>query len=306
VLYTGTSNGVGGDLGSNMIGKHAYVVNPEAPAFIALDKNTGRLLARENAGLSSRLWHCQWSSPSLGEVGGKTLVFLGGGDGFCYAFEALAECPETPVDLKLVWSYDCNPPEYRRPGGKPVGYYDGDRRKKDSPNRNDGKYLGPSQVIATPVFHRNRVYVAIGQDPAHGRGRGMLHCIDATQSGDITQPGCVWKNDAIERTIATAAVHEGLVYLPDLAGKLHCLDADTGDSHWVYDTKGETWGGTLVADGKLFLGNQRYFYILAAGKEAKLLAEIRLGSPAYSTPIAAGGTLYVSSQHFIWAVRREP
>ena len=53
-------------------------------------KTTGRLAARENIGLSSRLWHAQWSSPSLGEVNGKTLFFIGGGDGVCYAFETLS------------------------------------------------------------------------------------------------------------------------------------------------------------------------------------------------------------------------
>ncbi len=306
VLYTGTSNGVGGDKGSHWTKMHAYVVNPKAPAFIALDKNTGRLLAVEDAGISSRLWHAQWSSPSLGVVNGKKLIFLGGGDGYCYAFEALERLPAKPTKLKLAWRYDCNPPEYRFPGGKPVNYYKGDKRQKQSTNKNDGKYIGPSQVIATPVFHDNRVYIAIGQDPAHGRGRGMLQCIDATQSGDVTKTACVWKYGAIERTLSTAAVHDGLVYIPDLSGKIHCLDADTGAVVWVYDTKAQTWGSTLVADGKLYVGNQRYFYVLATGKTPHLLTKIRLGSPIYSSPITANGVLYVATGKQLWAIAKKP
>ncbi len=305
ILYTSTSNGVGGDKGSHWTKMHSYVVNPKAPAFIALDKNTGRLLAVEDAGISSRLWHAQWSSPSLGIVNGKKLVFLGGGDGYCYAFEALREIPKKPTKLKLVWTYDCNPPEYRFPNGEPVNYYKGDKRQKQSTNKNDGKYVGPSQVIATPVFHNNRVYIAIGQDPAHGRGRGMLHCIDATQSGNITKTACVCKYDGIERTIANAVVHDGLVYIPDLSGKLHCLDANTGERVWMVDTKGETWGSTLVADGKLFLGNQRYFYVFATGREPKLMNKVRLGSPIYSSPIAANGVLYVATGRRLWALAQD-
>ena len=176
------------------------------------------------------------------------------------------------MDLKLVWSYDCNPPEYRYRDGKPIDYYDGDRRKPDGLNKkNDETYVGPSEVIATPVFHQGRVYVAIGQDPAHGNGVGLLHCIDASQEGDITQTGCVWTYRDIQRTMATAAVADGLVYVPDITGKVHCVDAETGQRRWLYDTGAETWGGVLVADGKLFCGNQRAIHILNAGTRPELL-----------------------------------
>lgn len=305
ILYTGTSNGVGGPKGSNWIAMHSFMVRPEAPALIALNKHTGKLVAVEDSGISRGVYHAQWSSPSLGKVGDKTLVFLGGGDGWCYAFEAVAKAEEQPVTLKLAWKYDCNPPEFRYRDGKPIPYYDGDKRHKGSPNKDDGTYVGPSQVIATPAFHDDRVYVPIGQDPAHGRGRGMMHCIDATLQGDITKTGCRWTYEGIERTMATCAVAEGLVYVPDLAGMLYCLDAETGQCHWTYDTKAETWGGILVADEKLFLVNKKYFFSFASGGELQVLNKILLGSPAYSTPVAANGVLYVASRGYLWSVRQE-
>jgi outer membrane protein assembly factor BamB len=298
LLYLSTSNGVDNP--------HVRAVNPDAPGFIAVDKRTGRMVARENEDLSKRMWHCNWCSPSLGQVGGKTLVFLGGPDGLCYAFEALTAVPEQPVSLKKVWSYDCNPPAYRLRDGKPIEYYAGDKRKSSSPNKDDGTYLGPSEVIGTPVFHKDRIYLAIGQDPAHGRGRGLFHCIDATKTGDITDTGRLWTYDGLDRSIATAAVADGLVYITDIAGRLHCLDADTGTCFWVHETKAETWGGTLVADGKLFFGTKKAFWIMAAGKEPKVLNEVHLGSPVYSTPIAADGVLYVASQQYLWAVTPQP
>lgn len=298
MLYTGTSNGVDTP--------HAKVVSPEAPSLIVLDKRSGRLVATDNEKIGRRMFHAQWSSPSSGEVGGKTLIFFGGGDGVCYAFEALSAAPPKPVHLKKAWSYDCNPPEYRFRDGKPIPYYDGDKRKGNSPNKNDGRYIGPSQIIATPVFHNGRVYLAIGQDPAHGRGRGMLHCIDATKTGDITTSGRVWTYDGLDRSLSTVAIAEGLLYVTDVAGRLHCLDAATGQCHYVYETKAETWGGPLLADGKIYFGNKREFYVMAAGKEPRVLSKIRVGSPIYSTPIAANGVLYVASQRYLWAVRQNP
>ncbi len=294
LVYVGTSNGVDEP--------HEKVLNPNAPALIALDKHTGRLAAVEGEHISERLYHAQWASPSLGKVNGKTLLFFGGGDGVCYAFEAIEKVPPEPAVLRKVWSYDCNPPQYKYRDGKPIPYYAGDKRKHYSTNKNDGKYVGPSQIIATPVFCENRVYVAIGQDPAHGRGAGMLHCIDATGNGDITHSGRVWAYDKIERSLSTVAVADGLVYAADLSGKIHCLDADTGEVVWVYRSGAETWGGPLVADGKLFFGNKRAYYIMAAGREPKVLFQTRLGAPVYTTAVAANGTVYVASQRYLWAV----
>lgn len=294
LIYLSTSNGVDHP--------HLKMMAPDAPALIALDKKTGRLVAKENEQISSRVWHCQWSPPSLGVVNGKALIFFGGGDGFCYAFEALDGVPTAPVALKKVWWFDCNPPEYRMADGKPIAYIKGDKRKSTSPNKNDGSYVGPSEVIGSPVFHEGRVYVAIGQDPLHGRGRGILHCIDATKTGDITQSGRIWSYNGTDRTIATPTIAGGLVYLPDVAGRLHCLSAESGAVKWVHETSAETWGSALVADGKVYFGTQKDFWVMAEGEQAKVLSRIRVGAPVYSTPVTANGVLYVSSQRYLWAV----
>lgn len=295
-VYTVTSNGVDKP--------HDKCPRPDAPSLICLDAGTGRLLATDDEKMGRRLWHCLWAPPSMGTVNGRKLVFLGGADGFCYAFEALTKAPGTPVHFKKVWQYDCNPPEFRFRDGKPIPYYEGDKRKSYSTNKNDGTYLGPSQIISTPVFYEGRVYVTIGQDPMHGRGRGLLHCIDASGTGDITQSGCVWTYDAIERTISSVAIEDGLLYTADLPGRVHCLDLATGKPHWVYEMNGETWGTPLVADGKIFIGTKKRFFVLATGKQPKKLASIDLGTPAYGTPVAADGMLFAASQRRLWAVKK--
>jgi outer membrane protein assembly factor BamB len=289
--------------GNGVDAPHERCLRPDAPSFIALDTQTGKLLATDTEGLGHRMWHCLWSPPSLGVVNGRKLVFFGGADGICYAFEALTTVPNEPVHFKKVWQYDCDPPAYRYPGGKPINYYVGDKRKRYSTNKNDGTFVGPSEIISTPVFHDGRVYVTIGQDPTHGRGRGLLHCIDASQTGDITHSGCVWSYDRIERTIASVAVSDGLVYAVDLPGRIHCLDAATGKVYWLYETNSETWGTPLVADGKVYVCNKKGVVILEAGKELKVLDTVALDSPSYGTPVAANGTLFVTSQHGLFAIQ---
>ncbi len=295
MLYLSTSNGVDKP--------HTKMVHPDAPAIVVLNKKTGRLAATDGIDLSRRLYHAQWSSPSSGVVGGRTLIFFGGGDGVCYAFEALEKMPEKPIGLKTVWKYECNPREYKYRNGKVIPYYDGDKRKRRG-NKNDGNYIGPSQIIATPVFHDNKIYVATGQDPMHGRGKGMLTCIDATKTGDITKNGKIWSYDGLDRTMSTVAVSGGLLYCADVAGRVHCLEAETGKRVWVYETKAETWSSTLVADDKIYIGTKKHFWILAAGRTPRALDHFRLGSPIYSSAVAANGVLYVTSQKYLWAVAK--
>jgi len=154
-------------------------------------------------------------------------------------------------------------------------------------NNNDGTFIGPSEIIATPVCWQNRVYVATGQDPSHGRGKGMLSCIDATLTGDVTRSGLVWRYDGIDRSLSTVSIADGLLYVADIPGTLRCLEAETGRVCWEYATGAEVWASTLVADGKVYLPTKKGLLVLAAGRQLKVLGDVRLGAPAWCTPVAA-------------------
>jgi len=162
---------------------------------------------------------------------------------------------------------------------------------------------GPSEVIATPVFYHNRVYVPIGQDPEHGEGQGNFSCIDITKTGDITRAGTIWSYDKIHRSLSTPAIANGLVFVGDFSGFIHCLDAETGQPYWVYDTKSHIWGSTLVADGKVYAGTEDGdFIVLDASKTLKVINKIDMRSPIYSTPVVANGTLFVATPTHLYAI----
>lgn len=268
---------------------HSNIPSPNAPSFIALNKKTGEFLAEDDAKISQRIFHGQWSSPSLAVVNGRKLVLFGGGDGWCYAFDPVPVKDGENAYLKTVWKVDGNPPEYKMKKGKPIRYPAAD---------------GPSEINATPVFYKNRVYVAIGQDPEHGEGVGRLLCVDATKYGDITKTGVIWDYRGVHRSISTVSIdpETGLLFLGDFSGYIHCLDAETGKLYWTHDMKAHMWSSTLVADGKVYAGDEDGdFVVMAASKEKKLITEINLGTPVYSTPVVANGVIYVSSNTHLFA-----
>jgi outer membrane protein assembly factor BamB len=295
-LYVGTGNGV----------YDGKVVLPTAPTLIVLDKRTGRLLARDDGSISADVFHGQWSSPALAETPAGPLVVYGGGDGFCHAFAPFAPQASSGAVaiLDRVWTCDVNPPGYRDRGGEPIDYWALVRGTAGTNRDGDGMLVSPSEVIGTPVIVDDRIYVAIGQDPVHGPGRGALSCLAVDGRGDVTATGVQWRYTGIGRSLSTASVYDGRVYCAEYAGKVHCLDSDTGALEWVHDTREEIWSSTFVADGKVFIGTRKSLVVLAAGPERKVLADIRLGTPVWSVPCAANGTLFVASQKNLWAVAK--
>jgi hypothetical protein len=80
----------------------------------------------------------------------------------------------------------------------------------------------------------------------------------------------------------------------------------TNRPQWVFDTGSLVSGSTLVADGKVYLGTEKGdLWVLAAGREAKLLHKVSLGAPIHTTPVAANGVLYVATNKHLFAFCRK-
>jgi len=283
-LYINTGNGIDST--------HKRIPSPGAPSLIVLDKATGKLVARDGEGIGPRIFHCTWSSPALGEVGGKQLVVYGGADGVVYAFRPVKPDwgpAKKPATLRRVWRFDCDP---------------------TAPKENIHSYFsnyteGPSTIHGMPVFLDGRVYVAVGGDFWWGKRKTWLKCIDASKTGDVTKTAQVWSAELSRTCTATPAVHDGLVYIADLGKKVHCINAATGKSVWTHQTKGRIWASVLVADGKAYVGTLRGdFWILAAGRTKKVLGMVQLDSSIYATATPANGVLYVATMNKLYALAK--
>lgn len=248
---------------------HVNIPSPRAPAIIALNKKTGKLAWEDNS-VEDRILHGQWSSPAVAEIGGVVQVVSPQGDGWVRGYEAATG--------KKLWEFDTNPKDSVWPKTR-------------------------NEVIATPIIHNNRVYIANGQDPEHGEGPGHLYAIDGTKRGDITQTGRVWHYDKLRRSISTGALHEGILYYADFSGFLHAIDADTGKNFWTYDMLAAMWGSPIVIDGKIYLGDEDGdVAVLQTGKQMKLIAEMNMGSSVYCTPVPANGVLFIANRNQLYAI----
>ncbi len=248
---------------------HSTVPAPDAPSLVAVNRKSGKVIWTDGSP-GNQILNGQWTSPTVARIGGVDQVIIGQGDGWVRSFQAHTG--------DKLWEFDSNPKEAVYP------------RTRNS-------------ILATPGVWNNRVYLANGQDPENGEGEGHLYCIDATKRGNITESGLVWQYSDIRRSISSPVIHEGLVYYPDFSGFLHCLDARSGKPYWVHDTFSGIWGSPVIADGKLYLGDEDGdVVVLQPGKEEKILAQNNLGTSIYSMPSPANHTLFIAARDQLFAL----
>ena len=264
LIFVSTSNG--------QDESHVNIPSPRAPSIIALNKDTGELVWEDNS-VEDRILHGQWSTPSVGRIGGVDQVVSAQGDGWIRGYD--------PTTGTKLWEFDSNPKDSIWPRTR-------------------------NEVIATPVIYQDRVYLANGQDPEHGEGVGHFYAIDATKRGDITESGVIWHFEEIRRSISTAAIADGLVYIADFSGYLHCLDADTGEELWTHDTFAAVWGSPFVVDGRVYLGDEDGDVVVVEhSRELSVLAEMNMGSAVYGTVVPANGALFLNNRNKLYKLAQQ-
>lgn len=419
-LFVCTSNGVDES--------HIKVPAPDSPSFIAMDKRTGKVLWTDNSP-GSNILHGQWSCPVVGVFDGIPQVIFPGGDGWLYSFHA--EKWSKDGKPELLWKFDGNPKEsIWRPGG--------------SGSRNN--------IVAVPVIHDGKIFAAMGQDPEHGPGPGILWCLDPTRRGDVSselllnpdnkadlnrrnqaivkwiekfqidhdekiiaalnnsqlepdlekvlqanginvsksakiandKPNREWRivqpdnakqkpirivrsskrikkqlhhrykfflrsnekiianpNSAVVwqygkydeekwshrepgetccRTIASPVIKNDLLFIPDIDGFLHCLNAKTGKRHWHADLLAAGWATPLIVNDKVYVadedGEVAIFDLDANpeqlekvdGKDFKYLQAkktVAMPTSIYCTPVVANNTLYIATKDRLYALDGE-
>lgn len=308
LVFVVTANGIDDD---------GEIRSPKAPSFVALDKKTGKLAWQSNLP-GENIIEGQWSSPTFANVGGVPQVIFAGGDCVIYSF--------APQTGKLLWKCDCLPTRKKKL----------ETRLDVKTGKREFQFVKPgpevdNYIVGTPVIAKERLFVGLGHpyelQMRHATSSYFL-CLDITRSGDVSfksydakagenkGSALVWAfGGPIEdppkkgrrvyfgSTTSTAAVHDGLAYITEQDGYLHCLDAATGKRPWQYDLEAAVWGSPYWVDGRVYVPcDDGAIRIFEHGRAAKLLATIDMDDMISATPVAANGVLYVTTRSKIYAI----
>ncbi|MFP4379337.1 MAG: PQQ-binding-like beta-propeller repeat protein [Candidatus Sumerlaeia bacterium] len=275
----------------------------QRPNLLALDKNTGELVAKDEL-VIDEVYHGQWSSPVLVPNGDKDPVLVwADGNGYLHGLALPPQEKEgdSPHAFKPLWKIDINPKEYRYDeSGEPYLF-------PLHKSTMEEKAHGPYHSIGTPVYVNGKLYVTLGRDHYYAekgrdevtRGRmlnkGALLCIDMSNPEKITEDNIIWDN-RIRVTQATPSIVDGLLYIADSFGTFHCIDAETGETVWTHDAGSDiTCRSPIVADGKAYVStDKKKLFVLKAGREKEVLFEDEIDSWT-ATPGIGDGIVVLSS-----------
>jgi len=319
LLLVCTSNGVDDS--------HEQVPAPEAPSFIALDKRTGTLVWADNSP-GKNILHGQWASPATAVLGGVPQAIFAGGDGWVYSF--LAE-PTPDGKPKLLWKFDCNPKESvwgeTGEGGRntivatPV-IYDGRVYIATGEDPEAGESPGDLWCIDPTRSGDTSSHIVVDKqgnpvppqrvravDPEAGhkvRPNPHSAAVWHYRGHDANGDGKLDFQETMHRSLGMVAIRDNLLVIGDFSGLVHCLDARTGRTHWTHDILSAIWGTPLIADGKVYLGDQDGdVVVLEFGPKLKVLAKNGMEGAIYSSPVVAGGTLYFTTNTHLFAIGPE-
>lgn len=312
----------------------------DAPSFISVDKNTGKLLWQDNSP-GQNVLHGQWGSPTVVDFGpGKSHVIFPGGDGWLYSFNPMFTAQG---ETRLKWKFDCNP--------------------KDSVWKMGGQGTR-NNLLHGPTVEFNRIFFATGQDPEHGSGQGRVWSIPAygvagvgdmspqlvynrrdpkrpiahrreqacvTEDGDFTKPnphskvfwqfeqqdvngnGKIEVEEKMSRSVGSVAIADRLLFVSDVEGILHCLDHLTGKQHWGYDTKATVYSTPVVVGNDVYLGTEDGEILVfkcsanlkAAAPDGEPLQRIECGSSVNASVVVDGNMLYFTTKNELIAVENK-
>ena len=253
---------------------HTRVASPRAPSLIAVDKGSGEVVWRA-IGAGEQVLHGQWSSPVAANVHGRMQVLFGGGDGGC-----------VPTTRRRVTKSGVLTAIRRTPAG----------------------FRAPESCRAVlSSLHRSSptAWSSLRWDRVLGTATDLHLFMRSVRTARETSPraGSVWTSREVGRVVGTPIAKDGLLYVGDVGGTVHCLDAATGAHVWKHETNGAIWGCLLLAGDRLYVGNEDgTMTILRAGRRKQLLAQIEMDAPLYSPPALIGDALYLATANRLYLI----
>ena len=253
----------------------------------------------------------------------KSTVYVGSGDGNMYAVDAL--------NGKLLWKYKTGDVIHSTPLVDEekifFGSFDG---YVYALNIHDGtliwkfktvghRYFPTGEVQGSPSIYQNLIFIGardynlyaldkekgychwnrafnrgwVLSNSTYGKGlyivgadERILACLDPASGKEI------WKKEMEFLMFGKPVINDSVLYIGTTIGKLHAINASSGNDLWVFSTE-EYQQNRL----KYFTGDDSYrddIYSIIKSNEQFLEVEIELGG-FFSTPVVFGNYLIVTS-----------
>ena len=156
----------------------------------------------------------------------------------------------------------------------------------------------PNQVpVSTPVHHDGIVY------SSRGHRSGPYLAIRVGGEGDVSESHVKWRVATGAPYVSSLLYYQGLLYMATERGIATCLDAESGDTVWRERLDGVFTASPVAADGKVYLTNEDgETFVLAAGREFKILARNPLGERTVGSLAISNGRIFLRTDDHLFSI----
>ena len=162
-------------------------------------------------------------------------------------------------------------------------------------------------VNAGVVIHKDTVVAIHGKENVDSTVIGRMVAIKKPaklpEAGEeilvLGKEAEVWRNNSMEAFTSTPVYRNGRLYSTIKRGELVCVDADTGEDHWVLKlAPDQVHASPTWADGKLYVPmfDGKVSVVSDQGDSGKLLSVIALDGACLAAPSAAHGRIFVQTK----------
>ena len=156
---------------------------------------------------------------------------------------------------------------------------------------------GAPLAYASVVEHEGTIVVLGGYN-------GASMGVRAGGSGDVTETHRLWHKPRDNGWLGTGVADQGVVYVCDMGGVLHCIAVQSGEVLWKNRVEGGgTWSSiTQTADGVMHLLTKTGSTTVFRPNQEKYdeIAVNALDETSNASVVVAGGEVYVRTDAALW------
>lgn len=168
-------------------------------------------------------------------------------------------------------------------------------RFTDNPRKQTHWRLIPSPVVAGDMVFN-----------AQPRG-GLAYAFNPNVKTQTDVPSAAWVFDNRTTDVPTPVYYKGKLYVLNGVQKtLTCFNPQSGEVLWVGDLPDNRrfWSSPVAADGKIYMVDENGgVVVVSVEKKFKILSSAALGGrPCKSSPVIAGGKLFVRTNDTLFCI----
>ena len=156
----------------------------------------------------------------------------------------------------------------------------------------EGPYNG--EIIVSPVYGDGIIFTQLWR-------QSPIHAIRLMPNGQ--RPEVVWINEKLGPVEPSLLYYRGLLYVLMDNGVLRCLDGATGKELYRERLGGDFNSSPIAGDGRVYLSNNDgRTFVVAAGREFKLLATNELGERITASPAVVSKTIIYRTDSHLYCI----